>query len=149
LVTVHLSEYASALQAQCAVISECDGRWRAMDCSAALPTACRSADANWMLMPGKWGSCPEGFTFEVPHTAKENLMLQAVLHVSPLGASSAWLPITGEAPCLRLPDLASHHQCPPHGVHMPESSCPGALEGSDCVRGMACYWTTKPWGFSF
>lgn len=88
----------TGLQAGCAAISEADGRWRAMDCTLVLPTACRFLDGSWLLWPGEKGRCPNGSAFEVPHTAKENVALQSTLHLSPLGVASAWLPIFGDEP---------------------------------------------------
>eukprot|EP00884_Botryococcus_braunii_P017639 jgi/Botrbrau1/4559/Bobra.60_2s0046.1 len=45
----------------CAAISESDGRWRTLDCSLVLPTACRFADSTWLLVPGQEGRVPARF----------------------------------------------------------------------------------------
>lgn len=84
------------MQAYCGAISAEDGRWRAMDCTTTLPTACRGAAGDWQLAAGTRGPCPLGFTWEVPHHAKENMQLQTLLKMSPgPPVDAAWLPIAG------------------------------------------------------
>jgi hypothetical protein len=93
---VNLAVSGSSTQPQCAAISAEDGRWRAYDCAAQLPTACRDASGHWQLAHEARGTCPEGYTFEVPHHAKENMELQIMLKSSPGPAvTAAWLPMTG------------------------------------------------------
>lgn len=78
----------------CAVISSTDGRWRAVACSADLPSACRDAQGGWLLKQGERGQCADGAVFDVPHHSKENVALQRLLQKS--GASAAWLPLQGQ-----------------------------------------------------
>ena len=87
----------SLMQAECGAVSSIDGRWRAMTCSAPLPTACRGPGGEWQLATGVRGTCPPGYTWQVPHHAKENMQLQMLLKLNagpPLEA--AWLPIQGD-----------------------------------------------------
>ena len=88
---VHQVQDESAL---CAVISSKDGRWRAVPCSANMPSACRSPGGEWSLGRGQRGVCAYGEKFDVPHHAKENLALQRLLYK--LGASAAWLPLQSQ-----------------------------------------------------
>lgn len=86
------------MQDLCGAISSEDGRWRAMDCSMVLPTACRGAGGDWQLAAGTRGGCPPGYTWEVPHHAKENMQLQTLLKMSPgPPVNAAWLPVAGVA----------------------------------------------------
>ena len=86
------------MQALCGAISSEDGRWRAMDCTTTLPTACRGVGGEWQLAVGPRGICPSGFTWEVPHHAKENMQLQTLLKTSPgPPVEAAWLPVAGAA----------------------------------------------------
>ena len=83
-------------QADCGAISTVDGRWRAVQCSNSLPTACRGVGGEWQLATGVRGSCPPGYAWEVPHHAKENMQLQSLLKMNagpPVEA--AWLPVAG------------------------------------------------------
>ena len=47
----------------------------------------------WAFAGGLKGSCPDGYSFVVPRTAKENMYLQIALSVG--GLQAAWLPVTG------------------------------------------------------
>lgn len=87
---------------QCAAISAADGRWRATNCSAALPTACRTrGSGDWLLTrPGLPGGCEalaSGAAFELPRHAKENLALAETLRAARPPIDAAWLPLTGDA----------------------------------------------------
>lgn len=88
----------------CGTIWASDGRWRAVPCGFGdhRPTACRKTGADPTLQPttklwsfgsGGRGSCPPGFSFVVPATAKENTMLQARMRKA--DQISAWLPLSG------------------------------------------------------
>lgn len=68
-----------------------------MQCSTALPTACRGPAGQWQLASGLRGTCPPGYLWQVPHHAKENMQLQMLLKSNagpPVAA--AWLPISGD-----------------------------------------------------
>ena len=85
---------------QCAAISAADGRWRATNCSVALPTACRArGGGDWLLTrPGSPGGCEAlapGAAFELPRHAKENLDLAQTLRAACPPIDAAWLPLTG------------------------------------------------------
>lgn len=94
-------------QAQCAVVSASDGRWRAEDCLKQLPTACRKQQpwpavldsSLWQLAAGPRGTCPVGYLFEPPYDAAEGralkASLQAAMQTGSNGADAAWLPIKG------------------------------------------------------
>ena len=76
-------------------MSKGDGRWRATACSAALPTACRSANGTWSLQQGPRGQCPKGSAFQLPQHGKENTALHRALQQSRDAATAAWLPLQG------------------------------------------------------
>ena len=120
---------------QCAAISAADGRWRASNCSAALPTACRMhGSGEWLLTrPGSPGGCKAlapGEAFKLPRHAKENLALAETLRAARPHIDAAWLPLTGGAtlaqggPC-RVP----HTLCTPKVV----LCCSSAISGQFMV----------------
>ena len=111
---------------QCAAMSAADGRWRATNCSVALPMACRTrGSGEWVLTrPGPPGGCEgsgtgepggcagsasgagapggcetlvPGAAFEVPRHAKENLALAEALRAARPPVAAAWLPLAGAA----------------------------------------------------
>ena len=119
---------------QCAAISAADGRWRALNCSAALPSACRArGSGEWLLTrPGSPGGCrgircgagapngcealTPGAAFELPRHAKENLALAEALRAARQGqvlVDAAWLPLTGDTVLVRNSGVCTvqHVQC--------------------------------------
>ncbi|KAF9932512.1 hypothetical protein BGZ67_004707 [Mortierella alpina] len=77
-----------------------NGRWVVQNCNMKLPVACRKTGTSgkWIIHEKGAGnyrdvSCPEGYTFDVPRTARENQalysVLQAYLNVTEPAALSA------------------------------------------------------------
>ncbi|KAF9944746.1 hypothetical protein BGZ72_002039 [Mortierella alpina] len=77
-----------------------NGRWVVQNCNMKLPVACRKTGTSgkWIIHEKGAGnyrdvSCPEGYTFDVPRTARENqalyLMLQSYLNMTEPIALSA------------------------------------------------------------
>ncbi|KAF8938510.1 hypothetical protein BGZ58_000766 [Dissophora ornata] len=63
-----------------------NGRWAVQNCNLKLPVACRQTDTSgkWMIYEKGAGNyrdvtCPEGYSFDVPRTARENQLLYKTL----------------------------------------------------------------------
>ncbi|KAG0291309.1 hypothetical protein BGZ96_005302 [Linnemannia gamsii] len=63
-----------------------NGRWVVQDCNDKLPVACRKIDTSsqWMIYEKGAGNykevtCPEGYKFDVPRTARENQILYSAI----------------------------------------------------------------------
>ncbi|KAK9810746.1 hypothetical protein WJX73_004650 [Symbiochloris irregularis] len=92
----------NADDAQCAILSVSDARWRSVDCSQQLGgttvTACRAGgndSPQWQVSRGAKGECPQGLHWALPRHAKDNVALRNA--ASEAGAEAAWLPLSGPA----------------------------------------------------
>ncbi|KAG9067670.1 hypothetical protein KI688_011257 [Linnemannia hyalina] len=63
-----------------------NGRWVVQDCNDKLPVACRKVGTSYQWIINEKGAgnyrdvtCPEGYKFDVPRTARENQMLYSTI----------------------------------------------------------------------
>ncbi|KAI8082678.1 uncharacterized protein B0P05DRAFT_538014 [Gilbertella persicaria] len=84
---------------RCAAMLLHNGRWKATDCSEQYRVACRSLDDpdTWMITQDIYSydrsmtSCPDNYTFDVPHIPRQNTILKRLLDQTDIEQDRVWI----------------------------------------------------------